>query len=67
MVDGSNLKVILRAKVDGLKYEDIEPYMISAGYQIREWKLKDLMESEDVAGVVSGLEGTEHAPYLQKQ
>lgn len=64
MVDGANLKIILRAKVDGLKYEDIEPYMISAGYQIREWKLKDLMESEDVAGVVSGLEGTEYAPLL---
>ncbi len=64
MVDGANLKIILRAKVDGLKYEDIEPYMISAGYQIREWKLKDLMESEDVAGVVNGLEGTEYAPLL---
>lgn len=64
MVDGANLKIILRAKVDGLKYEDIEPYMISAGYQIREWKLKDLMESEDVAGVISGLEGTEYAPLL---
>jgi V/A-type H+-transporting ATPase subunit C len=64
MVDGANLKIILRAKVDGLKYEDIEPYMISEGYQIREWKLKDLMESEDVAGVISGLEGTEYAPLL---
>jgi V/A-type H+/Na+-transporting ATPase subunit C len=64
MVDGANLKIILRAKVDGLNYEDIEPYMISAGYQIREWKLKDLMESEDVAGVISGLEGTEYASLL---
>ncbi len=64
MVDGANLKIILRAKVDGLNYEDIEPYMISDGYQIREWKLKDLMESEDVAGVVSGLEGTEYASLL---
>ena len=64
MVDGANLKIILRAKVDELNYEDIEPYMISNGYQIREWKLKDLMESEDVAGVVSGLEGTEYAPLL---
>ncbi|MBI4814412.1 MAG: V-type ATPase subunit, partial [Methanobacterium sp.] len=33
-------------------------------YQIREWKLKDLMEAEDVAGVVSGLEGTDYAPIL---
>jgi V/A-type H+/Na+-transporting ATPase subunit C len=64
MVDGANLKIILRAKVDGLHYDDIEPYMISDGYQIREWKLKDLMESEDVAGVVSGLEGTEYASLL---
>ncbi|NYB51502.1 MAG: V-type ATP synthase subunit C [Methanobacteriaceae archaeon] len=64
MVDGANLKIILRAKVDGLHYDDIEPYMISDGYQIREWKLKDLMESEDVAGVVSGLEGTEYATLL---
>ena len=64
MVDGSNLKIILRAKVDGLKFEDIEPYMISDGYQIREWKLKDLMEAEDVAGVISGLEGTDYAPIL---
>lgn len=64
MVDGTNLKIILRAKVDGLKFEDIEPYMISDGYQIREWKLKDLMEAEDVAGVVSGLEGTDYAAIL---
>lgn len=66
MVDSTNLKIILRAKVDGLKFEDIEPYMISDGYQIREWKLKDLLESEDVAGVVSGLEGTDYAPLLSE-
>lgn len=64
MVDATNLKIILRAKVDGLRYEDIEPYMISDGYQIREWKLKDLMEAEDVAGVISGLEGTDYSAIL---
>lgn len=66
MVDAANLKIILRAKVDGLKFEDIDPYMISDGYQIREWKLKDLMEAEDVSGVVSGLEGTEYAQVLSE-
>jgi V/A-type H+-transporting ATPase subunit C len=66
MVDNTNLKIILRAKVDGLKFEDIEPYMISDGYQIREWKLKDLMETEDVAGVVSGLEGTDYATIFSE-
>ncbi len=64
LVDNTNLKIILRAKVDGLKFEDIEPYMISDGYQIREWKLKDLMEAENVSGVVSGLEGTDYASLL---
>lgn len=64
MVDVANIKMILRAKADGLKFEDIEPYMISEGYQVREWKLKELMESEDLSGVVSGLEGTEYGPML---
>jgi len=64
MVDVANIKIIIRAKADNLKYDDIEPYMISDGYQIREWKLKELMESEDIAGVVSGLEGTDYAPML---
>lgn len=66
MVDVANIKIILRAKADGLKFEDIEPYMISEGYQIREWKLKDLMEAEDVSGVVSGLDGTDYAPMLSE-
>lgn len=66
LVDASNIKTILRAKVDGLKFEDIEPYMISEGYQIREWKLKDLMEAEDVSGVISGLDGTDYGPLLSE-
>jgi V/A-type H+-transporting ATPase subunit C len=66
LVDTTNLKIILRAKVDGLKYEEIQSYMISNGYQIREWKLKELMESEDVEGVVSSLEGTKYAHILSE-
>ncbi len=64
MVDVANIKIIIRAKADNLRYDDIEPYMISDGYQIREWKLKELMEAEDIAGVISGLEGTDYAPML---
>ncbi len=64
MVDVANLKIILRAKADNLKYDDIDPYMVSDGYEIREWKLKELMEAEDVSGVISGLEGTDYAPML---
>jgi V/A-type H+/Na+-transporting ATPase subunit C len=63
-VDATNLSIILRSKVEGLKYEDINDYIIPKGYQIREWKLKDLMEAEDVGGVISSLEGTEYAQIL---
>ena len=66
IVDAINLKIILRSKVDGLNFGDISPYMISDGYQIRDWKLKDLMESEDVESVISALDGTDYAPILNE-
>ncbi len=63
-IDATNLSIILRSKVEGLKYDEINEYILPKGYQIREWKLKDLMEADDVAGVVSSLEGTEYAQIL---
>lgn len=63
-VDIANLKLIIRAKEDGLSYDTISPYMLEEGYQLREWKLKDLMESPDVTNVISGLEGTKYAEAL---
>ena len=63
-VDVANLKLIIRAKQDGLDYDAISPYILEEGYQLRDWKLKDLMESPDVTNVVSGLEGTKYAEAL---
>ncbi|MDR0900317.1 MAG: V-type ATP synthase subunit C [Methanobrevibacter sp.] len=63
-VDVNNIKLIIRAKTDGLNYEGISPYMIKEGHDIKEWKLKDLMESEDVSGVINSLEGTDFAQIL---
>ncbi len=63
-VDVDNLKLILRAKEDGLTYDDISNYILADGYQLREWKLKDLMDSPDVANVISGLEGTKYSEAL---
>ena len=65
-VDIANLKLIIRAKEDNLSYDDIAPYMLEDGYQLREWKLKDLMESPDVANVISSLEGTKYAEALSE-
>ena len=42
-VDIANLKLIIRAKKDNLSYDDIAPYILEDGYQLREWKLKDLI------------------------
>ena len=72
-IDITSLSIILRAKAEGLNYDDIEPYIISNGYQLREWKLKDLMDAEDVNGVINSLEGTDYSkiseayPNMQKQ
>ena len=63
-VDVDNLKLILRAKEDGLNYDDISDYILADGYQLREWKLKDLMDSPDVTNVISGLEGTKYSEAL---
>ncbi|KZX15887.1 V-type ATP synthase subunit C [Methanobrevibacter cuticularis] len=65
-VDVSNLKIIIRAKVDGLNYESISPYIIINGHDIKEWKLKDLMEAEDVPSLINGLEGTDYAQILNE-
>ena len=63
-VDVDNLKLILRAKQDGLSYDDISSYILVDGYQLREWKLKDVMDSPDVTNVISGLEGTKYSEAL---
>ena len=65
-VDINNLKIILRAKADGLKYEEIHNYAISAGYQLREWKLKELMEAEDLNSVLSSIEGTVYGKIVSE-
>ncbi|MDR3222919.1 MAG: V-type ATP synthase subunit C [Methanobrevibacter sp.] len=65
-VDVANLKIIIRSKADGLKYDSINTHMISNGYQIKEWKLKDLMESDNVTSIVNGLDGTDYYQILNE-
>ena len=65
-VDMDNLKLIIRAKENGLAYDSISPFLICEGYQLREWNLKDLMESDNVEGVISSLEGTKYSEILSE-
>jgi V/A-type H+-transporting ATPase subunit C len=65
-VDVANLKLIIRAKADGLDYDAIAPYVIPNGHQIKEWKLKDLMEAETLPTLVNGLDGTDYYQTLNE-
>lgn len=63
-IDISNIKIILRAKADGLTYDQINPYVINSGYQLREWKLKEFMESEDMNSLLSSIESSEYGSII---
>ncbi len=64
-VDITSLSIILRAKAEGLTYDDLQPYIVTNGYQLREWKLKDLMDAEDVNSVINSLEGTDYSQIAE--
>ncbi|OED30468.1 V-type ATP synthase subunit C [Methanosphaera sp. WGK6] len=63
-VDIANIKVILRAKADNLTYDQINPYVINSGYQLRDWKLKEFMESEDMNSLLSSIESSEYGSII---
>lgn len=65
-VDIANLKLILRAKADDLDYDAISSYIVPDGYQIKEWKLKDLMEAETIPTLINGLDGTDYYSPLNE-
>ena len=63
-VDIANIKIILRAKADNLTYDQIKPYVIDNGYQLRGWKLKEFMESEDMNSLLSSIESSEYGSII---
>jgi len=63
-IDIINLKIILRAKFEGIEFKDIEDYIISGAYQLSKWKLKELMDAEKITDFVSKLEGTDYYDVL---
>ncbi|ENN96082.1 V-type ATP synthase subunit C [Methanocaldococcus villosus KIN24-T80] len=65
MIDIENLKVILKTKADGLSGEEVVKYLTS-GYELAEWKLKDLANATNIEAVLGGLEGTKYAEILSE-
>ena len=63
-VDIANIKIILRAKSDNLSYDQIKPYVIKSGYELRDWKLKELMESEDMTSLLSSIESSQYGKII---
>ncbi|WP_456471905.1 V-type ATP synthase subunit C [Methanocaldococcus sp.] len=63
LIDIENLKVILKAKADGLSGEEIAKYIVP-GYELPDWKLKELAGAGGIEGIISGLEGTSYSQLL---
>ncbi len=63
-IDAINLKIILRAKFEGMEFKDVEDYIIPGGYGLSEWKLKDLLDAEKITDFVVKLEGTDYYDNL---
>ncbi len=57
-VDIRNLLTILRLKKYGV--EDVLDYVIPIGYELQQWKLKNLAEARDVEGVLDLLTDTKY-------
>ncbi len=64
LIDVENLKVILKGKADGLSAEELSKYITLTGYELADWKLKDLMSADGIEGVLSSLEGTSYVDVL---
>ena len=64
MVDVINLKTLIRGKHYGKK--EIEKNLIEGGWEISEWKMKELLKIDSVAEIISMLEGTSYMPYLRQ-
>ena len=58
-VDIQNLKIILRAMVEKKKW-DVSEYVIPYGYELPDFKLKELTEIDEVERIVNELEGTSY-------
>ena len=63
-IDIATLKIILRAKADGLAYDQIKPYVIDRGYKLRDWKVKEMMESEDINSLLSSIESSDYGSII---
>ncbi|HIP34730.1 MAG TPA: V-type ATP synthase subunit C, partial [Methanothermococcus okinawensis] len=51
-------------KGEGVSSDVILNYLLSVGYELPPWKLKELAEAESMENIVSSLEGTEYSNII---
>ncbi len=63
IIDIENLKVLLKAKADNISGDELTRFL-TPGYELADWKLKELAGASGIEGVLSGLEGTSYSTIL---
>jgi V/A-type H+-transporting ATPase subunit C len=66
LIDIRTIKHILRAKHLSYDAEQCHQLLISEGYELAEWKQKELCNSENITDLIAKLEGTTYHPSLRK-
>lgn len=59
LIDIQNIKTVLRAKAAEIK--NIQEFLIDGGYEIGEWKLKNMAEARNIEECLGQLEGTSYS------
>ncbi len=63
LIDSYNLKTAFRCKFMGVM--NAEEYIIDGGRELPLWKLKQMLEAENIDGMFTYLEGTSYQKFLQ--
>jgi len=66
LIDIRTIKHILRAKHLAYESEQCEQLLIGEGYELANWKQKDLCASENVTDLIAKLEGTKYYQSLRR-
>ena len=65
LIDVTSIKLLLRAKQRHLDEKQCLNLFIDKGYEILDWKFKELCKADDIPELLSMLEGTSYAPVLK--
>jgi len=65
LIDIKSIELLLRAKQRKIPEEQCLNLFIDEGYEILEWKFKELAKADDITEIINMLEGTSYATMLK--